>query len=1042
MTAFQFTRFVKTDGPLTKQVALTPDGSVKSDGSACVMSRGSAQRVHLAAVRHLADLIGQLQPNEAIATGTLRPDLPDTVEITTKRRLAEMNGAAQPGIIARTGEHIVYRPGQAAFALLDFDVKGMPAAVAEQLQDLGGFLPALQTVLPELTSTGRLYRRSTSAGLYRADTGEQLPGSGGAHLFVAVQDGQDIERFLKTLHARCWLAGLGWLMVGAGGQLLERAIVDRMVGAPERLVFEGAPVLDPPLAQDQDSRRPVATEGAALDTIAVCPPLTMVEQAQFKEMRAKEAHRLAPDATKARDAFISQQSQHLAQRTGMSADSAAQVIARLCAGILLPDVALPFDDHELAGITVADVLADPTRFEGATMADPLEGTDYGPCKAKVMRRADGTPWIHSFAHGRTIYELKLDVASVEAALNKAPASEVAAAFVRLALAAELDADELEHLRDLASQRAGVGKRAIERKLKAARQELATRRAQEERNRRAAERRDPRPQIEAPEPNAPWLPQMQVLNDVLGASRAAEPPMRDIDGVFAQVRVRRIPNMHALSAQGVNEGDTAESRLPAPEQPLLTRLSLDQLAEVIERYIDYTGNAGQSVHLAAPFVRHYVERNDDALPVVAAIATLPMVLPDGTILAGRGLVRERGIVFRIPNELMARLPAREDCDDEAIARALAFLIDTWLCDVATDFTGKCILIAAALTLIERSLLPDRPVFFVTAGRRGGGKTTTLIMLLMAITGVRPAAAAWSPNEEERRKALLAYLMEALPSIIWDNIPRGAQISCPHIERSCTTAFYSDRRLGVSELVAVAAAVVHLFTGNNIAPRGDLASRALKARLEIDRPDPENREFAHPDPIGWTEAHRGEILHALYTILLGNPNLGVGATAVSKTRFKLWWQLVGSAIEHAVIVSGGSFDFQKLFLSQEEDDEESASLADALVALDATKWPQPDNQPNKRGLFQAADVAKAVNDQSEYRLDEDKERAATVREFLFPKEPPGQTVTAKAVGKRLKPHISEPVRQGDRTLILKEWRDPKGGPNAALSYYVQNSDPGVK
>ena len=44
-------------------------------------------------------------------------------------------------------------------------------------------------------------------------------------------------------------------------------------------------------------------------------------------------------------------------------------------------------------------------------------------------------------------------------------------------------------------------------------------------------------------------------------------------------------------------------------------------------------------------------------------------------------------------------------------------------MATDITGKCILIAAALTLIERSLLPDRPVFFVTAGRRGGGKTTT-------------------------------------------------------------------------------------------------------------------------------------------------------------------------------------------------------------------------------------------------------------------------------------------------------------------------------
>ena len=31
------------------------------------------------------------------------------------------------------------------------------------------------------------------------------------------------------------------------------------------------------------------------------------------------------------------------------------------------------------------------------------------------------------------------------------------------------------------------------------------------------------------------------------------------------------------------------------------------------------------------------------------------------------------------------------------------------------------IADVLTLIERNLLPDRPVFFITAGRRGGGKT---------------------------------------------------------------------------------------------------------------------------------------------------------------------------------------------------------------------------------------------------------------------------------------------------------------------------------
>ena len=186
----------------------------------------------------------------------------------------------------------------------------------------------------------------------------------------------------------------------------------------------------------------------------------------------------------------------------------------------------------------------------------------------------------------------------------------------------------------------------------------------------------------------------------------------------------------------------------------------------------------------------------------------------------------------------------------------------------------------LTIIQRSLFGEQPAFFVTAGRRGGGKTTALIMLMMAATGTRPAAAAWSPNVEERRKAILAYLLEANPAIIWDNIPRGTQISCPHIEAACTTALYTDRRLGVTENITVSAATINLFTGNNIGPKGDFSSRSLKSHLEVDRHDPENRKFKHPDPIGWTDANRVKILQSLYTIMLGNPALRPGSNADRK------------------------------------------------------------------------------------------------------------------------------------------------------------------
>ena len=291
----ELTRLTKNGGPLTKQIFLSPDSTLVKDGSACVMAHGTAERVRLAGVDALGALIEGLASSQAIALGTLRADLPDKVEVATQQRL--VNGVARPDIIARTGANIVYRGP--AFALLDYDSKGMPAAVAAELKRCGGFWSALLTVLPALKDTAHVTRYSTSAGLSRADTGEALPGSDGMHVYVAAKDGGDSERFLRALHDRCWLAGLGWMMVSISGALLERSIVDRMVGGPERLVFEGGPVLEPPLQQDEESRRPIAVEGVALDTVALCPPLSTLERARLDERKAKERGRLAPEVVKA-----------------------------------------------------------------------------------------------------------------------------------------------------------------------------------------------------------------------------------------------------------------------------------------------------------------------------------------------------------------------------------------------------------------------------------------------------------------------------------------------------------------------------------------------------------------------------------------------------------------------------------------------------------------------------------------------------------------------------------------------------------------------
>jgi hypothetical protein len=495
-------------------------------------------------------LIAALDRNEAIALGALDANLPATVEVVTKRRLTELNGQAL-NIIARTSDHIRYGPDKPALALIDIDTKGMPSEVAESVKAAGGYWAALLRVLAGLANATRVTRASTSTGLFRVDTSEVLTCSGGFHIYVLINDGTDCERFLKTFHDRCWLHGFGWYMIGAGGQLLERSLVDRTVYAPERLVFEAAPDLVPPLAQDQSARTPVVTAGIVIDTNFVCPPLTLIEQAHLRQLRLRARHGIAPHASKAKEAFAKARAEKIVERRGGTLVAALAVVRRWCEGILTPLVVLEFDSEEFAGCTVGEVLADPNRFTGATLADPLEGVDYGVCKAMVMRRPDGSPWIHSFAHGRTIYELRHDARSVEAAIQGAPEDGVADIFVEHVLAADLAADELQRLLDVACERSKAGKRPMAAKLRAARMEQTKQRARAEHERRTAERTDIRIRLEAPLPDDEVLPTAGAIDDVLRATNLAEPPTRDLELWPVEVHAREPFRLHGMTTDHTN-----------------------------------------------------------------------------------------------------------------------------------------------------------------------------------------------------------------------------------------------------------------------------------------------------------------------------------------------------------------------------------------------------------------------------------------------------------------------------------------------------------
>ena len=275
------------------------------------------------------------------------------------------------------------------------------------------------------------------------------------------------------------------------------------------------------------------------------------------------------------------------------------------------------------------------------------------------------------------------------------------------------------------------------------------------------------------------------------------------------------------------------------------------------------------------------------------------------------------------------------------------------------------------------------------------------------------------------------------LAWDNIARGAAISCPHIEAALTAAEISDRVLGVSGVETVPSTTVQIFTGNSITPRGDMASRSLMLALNVNRPDPENRTFVHADPLAWTQANRPKIVRALYTLLIAGA-LARPRKQEAKTRFKTWWNLVGWPMEYAAGLSGVTVDCTELMRAGEAGDEEATAASAALSVLQEI-W--------SGDAFTARDVVKAMTIEPKpgwstpTREDEEKRvRAETIADALG--ELVGKRLdrpTAHSIGKLFQKRlVGRPAWIGDGRQVATLRKSIGHNEN---TYRVEVSDPTV-
>jgi len=820
---------------------------------------------------------------------------------------------------------------------------------------------------------------------------------------VPVQDVSDSARALKAMAARLWLEGLGWILVSAAGSALQRQPVDVSVGSPERLVFEGAPDLIAPLTQE--GRQAVVVRGNTICTRTVFESPTLVDKHRLKIAVDAAVTEAGPRLEAARLEFNKRKATEMQQRTGKDIQECRRVVEERHRGTLLPDLALDWDDPGFDGCTVGSVLADPARFVGATLADPIDGAEYGQGKARVMLGWNDRPIIHSLAHGQSrVYRLMYDENAVLAWL--AQATEEGQALVRAAAlrmaTAMVGPASVSIIADKVAKTSGLGVRAVLSEFKAAQAEM--KKAAKDAKRRGDREADDRPEKAAPLSDAPVGEVVASLDAALSAQRGSIPPFRNGAGVIG--KLIRTPD---------TSGTNAEAWRMGPAEILDVQVAVERACRLMRK----TKDDEREVALQRHFAEALLGWPESGMPVVNGVANLPVVGYDGDLVVGEGLLREHSLIMKCPAGILESIPRHRTFEAQA-RESFQWLCDEWLGDVSTDIVGKAGVIACALTLIQRSMLTERPMFLFDAGLRGGGKTTAAQMAIGVVEGLKALPNPWSPEAVERKKVIFTHAREGRDIPFFDNVPNGHTLSDATFDMVCTSDALTDRVLGESRSDSIPFRAVIVLTGNNVMVSGDTASRTLQIRLEVNTPNPEDRKFRHAHPVEWSIGIRHEILRHLFNILMVDRDM----TVPGKSRFKGWWALVGAPIE---IASG--VDLSETLKAKEAEDMNVTSAATLMTALEKAFPPSGEMMGVATRAFSSSEVTDVINGrrvvmggvtQTEAGLEmQEALEGASAVPFMH-----GRPITPVLVGRRLQKLKGRPVMLGERILKLVGQIDRNG------------------
>ena len=265
----------------------------------------------------------------------------------------------------------------------------------------------------------------------------------------------------------------------------------------------------------------------------------------------------------------------------------------------------------------------------------------------------------------------------------------------------------------------------------------------------------------------------------------------------------------------------------------------------------------------PLIENILALHAWSFPPLQAITGVPVLRPDGTLLAKPGYDSATHLFYSPPSELeVPEIPTV--LSRKYVADALQLITEPFREFPFVDEAGLPNTLGTALTPILRfAIKGSTPLGLFDAPQAGTGKGL-LAELIASITTGRPAAMMAAPHQEEEwRKRITALLSSGATVITIDNVEN--RLESASLAIALTAQEWTDRILGLSKVITCPVRVTWVATGNNIRLGGDLPRRCYWIRLDSKMSRPWKRSgFKHPDLLAWVSEHRGELLVALLTL----------------------------------------------------------------------------------------------------------------------------------------------------------------------------------